>query len=152
MRPRSRNGSSLYRESLRNLVLRILAEGPTHGYHIMRRVEEITDGKWRPAAGTLYPLLEQMQEEGYIEIREVSTGRVRGGKRIVYSLTDKGWKKLAEILLEKSEAKMKMLYYLIVEGAVLLRNKGYSEEADQICNILNTSTNQFMEELEKSCR
>ncbi len=152
MKDYTKPGSSIYRESLRTLVLRILAEEPTHGYNIIRKVEEITEGKWRPAAGTLYPLLDQMKQEGLITVREISTGRVRGGKRVVYELTDEGWKKLAEILLEKSKAKVDIVHYLIVKGASLLRKSGYNEEADKICSILSKVIDELVKEIKTNCK
>ncbi len=96
-------GINVYKESLRNIILRILAEGPMHGYEIMKMIERVTKGRWRPAAGTLYPLLEQLREEDLIDVERVENSGVRGGRKVVYRLTDKGWSKLAEILIFKAE-------------------------------------------------
>lgn len=127
-------GVNVYRENLRNLILRILAEGPMHGYEIMRRIQEITRRRWRPAAGTLYPLLNQLKNEGLVEIDTIENSRVRGGKRISYRLTPKGWKKLTEILIDKAEHKIDILIYYIIDGARLVRERGYEREYIEICN------------------
>ncbi len=60
------------------LVMAVLASrGEAHGYEIMKSIEEITEGKWRPAPGSLYPLLMSLESEGLIECRSVGGGRVR---------------------------------------------------------------------------
>ncbi|WP_062662730.1 PadR family transcriptional regulator [Aeropyrum camini] len=72
--------SNIIRESLRQLVLRVLAERPYHGYEIMNRIEEITYGAWRPAPGTLYPLLDQLKREGLIRVERMDKEGVKGGE------------------------------------------------------------------------
>ncbi|MEB3774679.1 MAG: PadR family transcriptional regulator [Desulfurococcales archaeon] len=126
-------GINVYKESLRNIILRILAEGPMHGYEIMKMIERVTKGRWRPAAGTLYPLLEQLREEDLIDVERVENSGVRGGRKVVYRLTDKGWSKLAEILIFKAEYKVDTLIFYIVEGAARLRERGMVEEYREIC-------------------
>lgn len=66
-------------------VLKILNREPTWGYKIKRLIEEASGLKIRH--GTLYPLLDRMEQEGLIESHEQTYGR---RKKRVYSLTDKG--------------------------------------------------------------
>ena len=142
-------GSSVYRESLRNLVLRILMEGPRHGYEIMKKIQQITNGKWKPAAGTLYPLLDQLVREGLIERDSVETGKVRGGKRIRYKITRAGLEEIARILREKAETKFDIIKFYLVEGAILLKEAGLVEQYEAICGELRkgfSSLGVFMEE------
>ncbi|MCE4603882.1 MAG: PadR family transcriptional regulator [Aeropyrum sp.] len=143
--------SNIVRDSLRQIVLRILAEQPYHGYDIMRRVGEITGGMWKPAPGTLYPLLDQMKEEGLIEVVRVDNEGVKGGRKIVYGLTEKGWTKLVSILLEKAGSKIDFLIYYIVEGCVVLRSKGYKDEAESICSELRKSVKRLIDSLNEYC-
>ena len=57
-------GSDLLKGSLRTIILKLLQEeGPTHGYALTRRVEEITNGKIKLTYGALYPLLHKMESE-----------------------------------------------------------------------------------------
>ncbi len=144
-------GSAAYKESLRTIILRILAEGPNHGYNIMKEIERITEGRWRPAAGTIYPLLETMLNEGLIKVSSVIESGVRGGKRVLYELTEKGWRELADILLLKSKSKMKIVEWMMVEGAVLLRSKGLTREADEICRTLRRTCRELAGSLENNC-
>jgi len=71
------------RGMMRALLLEALAVGPTYGYQIMRHLEDRSGGMWRPSAGSVYPTLQQLEDEGLIE------GEESEGRRI-YSLTEKG--------------------------------------------------------------
>ncbi len=81
-------GSDLLKGSLRTIILKLLQEeGPTHGYALTRRVEEITNGKIKLTYGALYPLLHKMESEKVlVTAREIRNNRIR----VYYSLTDKG--------------------------------------------------------------
>lgn len=47
-------------------ILAALHEGPIHGYGIIKRVESMTDGRLRLAAGTLYGALDRLVEQGFV--------------------------------------------------------------------------------------
>ncbi len=77
----------------RNLILLILAvKGEMHGYELLKEIECMTAGLWRPSHGHLYTLLNKMVEEGLLKAKEEYRGRVR---RVKYSLTRKGLERLA---------------------------------------------------------
>jgi DNA-binding PadR family transcriptional regulator len=71
------------RGDIRQALLWALLDGPAHGYEVMRRLEERSGGLWRPSAGSVYPTLQLLEEQGLL------TSREEGGKRI-YELTDEG--------------------------------------------------------------
>jgi PadR family transcriptional regulator PadR len=69
-------------------VLTALLAGPRHGYGIIKAVEEMSDGRVRLRAGTLYAALERLESAGYVELdREESEG---GPPRRYYRLTPAG--------------------------------------------------------------
>ena len=68
---------------LRLALLALLAEGPKHGYELMRQLEERSGGMYRASAGSTYPTLQQLEDEGLAQSERVN------GKR-VYQLTDAG--------------------------------------------------------------
>ena len=76
-------GRRMRRGDTRQVVLRTLLDGPAHGYEIIRRLEERSAGLWRPSAGSIYPTLQLLEEQGLV------TSRDDGGKR-VYELTAEG--------------------------------------------------------------
>jgi DNA-binding PadR family transcriptional regulator len=61
------------------LILTALAERQLHGYALLRRVEELSDGRLRLRAGTLYAALDRLVGEGLVAVdgEEVVEGRLR---------------------------------------------------------------------------
>ncbi len=72
---------------VRLALLSLLDDGPAHGYELMKRLEERSGGTYHASAGTVYPVLQQMEDEGLLRSAE------RDGKR-VYELTDAGRREL----------------------------------------------------------
>lgn len=72
---------------IRFVILRLLKEQPRHGYEVMKAMEEKMAGCYSPSAGTVYPTLQLLEDEGYV--RAVETD----GKK-VYHLTPEGEKYL----------------------------------------------------------
>ena len=78
-----RSGTRAGRGGLRSAVLALLAERPMHGYQIIHEIEERSGGSWKPSAGSVYPTLQLLADEGLVSAEE-SNGRK------VYSLTEEG--------------------------------------------------------------
>ncbi len=76
-------GRQARRGDMRLIVLHVLGEQSMHGYEIIRHLESKSHGLWRPSAGSIYPTLQMLEEEGLIK------GKDDDGKRI-YELTDAG--------------------------------------------------------------
>jgi DNA-binding PadR family transcriptional regulator len=64
-------------------VLLLLSEEPRNGYQIMQELEERSAGLWRPSPGSVYPTLQQLEDEALIRSVE------RDGRRTI-ELTDAG--------------------------------------------------------------
>ncbi len=60
-------------------ILAALVDGPLHGYGIVKRIEELTDGSLRLRAGTLYAALDRLAGQGLVAAggEEVVSGRLR---------------------------------------------------------------------------
>jgi DNA-binding PadR family transcriptional regulator len=79
-------------DELRLALLSLLAEPPEtpmHGYQLMKRLEEHSGGVYRARAGTVYPILQQLEDESLI------VSELREGKK-VYVLTEEGKRELAQ--------------------------------------------------------
>ncbi len=76
-------GRKARRGDIRTAALLLLAEEPRNGYQIMQEIEERSDGAWRPSPGSVYPALQQLEDEGLIR-----SGEQDGRKH--YELTDAG--------------------------------------------------------------
>ena len=64
-------GRKARRGDIRTAALLLLAEEPRNGYQIMQEVEERSDGVWRPSPGSVYPALQQLEDEGLIRSEEI---------------------------------------------------------------------------------
>jgi DNA-binding PadR family transcriptional regulator len=81
-------GPRAARGDVRTAILVLLAEAPMHGYEIIQQLGERSNGMWRPSAGSVYPTLQQLEDEGLVH------GEEKDGRN-VYALTEDG-KKAAE--------------------------------------------------------
>lgn len=77
------------RGDVRAAVLALLLEGPKHGYQIIQEIAERSGGAWKPSAGSVYPTLQLLNDEGLI-VSEESDGRK------TYALTEAGRDEAAE--------------------------------------------------------
>ncbi|GAB3514345.1 PadR family transcriptional regulator [Phytohabitans suffuscus] len=68
---------------LRLYLLKLLDEGPKHGYELIRLLENRFLGLYAPSAGTIYPRLQRMETEGLVS-------HTAAGGRKVYEITDAG--------------------------------------------------------------
>lgn len=68
---------------LRLYLLSLLEAGPKHGYELMTALTDRFGGTYRPSAGTIYPRLARLEEEGLVE-------RVDTDRKSVYALTPAG--------------------------------------------------------------
>ncbi len=83
--PRFARGPRVRRGDVRAAILDLLAEGqPWNGYQIIQEIGARTDGVWRPSAGSVYPALQQLEDEGLV--------RTEAGddRRRMYTLTEQG--------------------------------------------------------------
>ena len=72
------------RGDMRAAILALLAEEPMHGYQIIQVISERSGGNWTPSPGSVYPTLQQLEDEGLIEPAPSESGRR------VYALTEAG--------------------------------------------------------------
>ncbi len=78
-----RVGSRMGRGDVRAAVLALLSEQPMHGYQIIHEIEDRSGGTWKPSAGSVYPTLQLLSDEGLITAEEANG-------RKTYSLTEAG--------------------------------------------------------------
>ncbi|HWD54236.1 MAG TPA: PadR family transcriptional regulator [Acidimicrobiales bacterium] len=76
-------GRRMRRGAIRTAILLALRQEPAHGYEVMRRLEEMSGGLWRPSPGSVYPHLQMLEDEGLVQSSDVDGSRT-------YALTDAG--------------------------------------------------------------
>ena len=69
---------------LRLLLLAIISDAPSHGYELIKTVEERFGGSYSPSPGVIYPTLSWLDDMGYAAIEPAEGGRKR------YSITPEG--------------------------------------------------------------
>jgi DNA-binding PadR family transcriptional regulator len=68
---------------VRGAILILLTERPMHGYQIIQEIGERSGGLWTPSPGSVYPALQQLEDEGLVRIEQAE------GRKVVH-LTDGG--------------------------------------------------------------
>src|SRR3954471_4963407 len=68
---------------VRAAILLLLDEQPQNGYQLIQEIERRTEGVWKPSPGSVYPALQQLEDEGLVQTAETE------GKR-AYELTAEG--------------------------------------------------------------
>ncbi len=82
--PRRRMRQQMFESGeVKYVILRLLKEKPRHGYEVIKALEEKMGGWYTPSAGTIYPTLQLLEDQGYVRVVETE------GKK-VYHITPEG--------------------------------------------------------------
>ncbi|MFX1276407.1 MAG: PadR family transcriptional regulator [Promethearchaeota archaeon] len=110
-------------------VLSILEKHPSHGYKIGREIEKRTLGMWKPRASTLYWILNNQREKGFIRLIEDAKNRK------VYEITDKGRETLK--LMKQTQRKIRKSYRRFLMTTIINGSSVNIEELEQFDEIPN---------------
>ncbi|MFN3864338.1 MAG: PadR family transcriptional regulator [Erythrobacter sp.] len=91
---RGRRGRMFAPGELRLALLALIAEQPSHGYELIKAIEDMTGGDYAPSPGAVYPTLQLLEDEGAIE-----QAQAEGAKK-PFAATDQG---RAELEARKDE-------------------------------------------------
>ena len=67
---RGRRGRMFASGELRLALLALIAENPSHGYELIKAIEDMTGGDYAPSPGAVYPTLQLLEDEGAIQEAE----------------------------------------------------------------------------------
>jgi DNA-binding PadR family transcriptional regulator len=87
--PGFRRGPKARRGDVRAAVLALLAEQPLNGYQLIQEIGRRSGGVWKPSSGSVYPTLQQLEDEGLVRA-------VDSGNRRVFELTGTGQEYVAD--------------------------------------------------------
>ncbi len=76
-------GPKVRRGDVRAAILDVLAVEPMNGYQIIQQIAERSSGVWKPSPGSVYPTVQQLEDEGLVE------GLAGEGRRLL-QLTEEG--------------------------------------------------------------
>jgi DNA-binding PadR family transcriptional regulator len=82
-------GMKARRGDVRAAILAVLSETALNGYQIIQEIAERSGGAWKPSPGSIYPTLQQLEDEGLVRA-ETDSGRR------AFTLTDEGRAYVAE--------------------------------------------------------
>jgi ABC-2 type transport system ATP-binding protein len=99
---------------VRAAALALLNEQPMNGYQIIQEIGERSGGVWRPSPGSIYPALQQLEDEGLIQA-EAAEGRR------AYQLTDEG-RSYVEAHPEEVRAPWDVVAGSVGDSAIEMRN------------------------------
>ena len=99
------------RAFLKYIVLKMIKDKPTHGYDIIKTVQLRSNGRWTPSAGSVYPILEGLESNGFIRSEEIE-------RKKVYSITPRGVAALDRMTQKKIELlnEMSRIINSVTEG------------------------------------
>jgi DNA-binding PadR family transcriptional regulator len=89
---------------LRYVVLKLISEKPSHGYEIIKAIEDRLAGAYSPSPGVVYPTLTLLEELGQIRVQETD------GPRKLFAITPEG-----EAALEQNRALVDSIFGRIAE-------------------------------------
>jgi DNA-binding PadR family transcriptional regulator len=134
-------GARAGRGDIRAAILALLGESPMHGYQIMSELNERSGGVWRPSPGSVYPTLQQLQDEGLVSSTESEGGRrifelTEEGRTAVGGLeTPKPWEAVADEP-ESGVIELRDLVFQVMAAARQVVHAGDAGHIEQAKNVL----------------
>ena len=113
-----RRGQRARRGDVRAAILDVLAGDEMNGYQLIQQISERTGGGWKPSPGSVYPTVQQLEDEGLVEGREVE------GRRLL-RLTDAG-----RSYVEEHPDEMSATWRAFEEGPEQPRQRSSSDGPD----------------------
>jgi DNA-binding PadR family transcriptional regulator len=140
--PRFAAGPKVRRGDVRIAVLAVLAEQPRNGYQIIGEIAERSGGLWRPSAGSVYPALQQLEDEELVRALAQGSGRV-------FELTDEGrrrveadpdqyaapWEAVADSVGQQA-AHLRALVMQLAAAARQVSHAGSDAQASEAARVL----------------
>ena len=119
---------------LRLVILYILTHNASHGYELIKAIENMTQGNYTPSPGVIYPTLDYLQDQTYITITEEENGR----KRIAITVAGQQWLDKNQEQLAQIQARIKARSV----GFQLRKNPQMKRALDNFKAVLDLKVNQ----------
>ncbi|EIC85274.1 PadR family transcriptional regulator [Serratia sp. M24T3] len=149
----SRRGKTFKNDELLILILYLVRINPTHGYEIIKSIENYSMGVYSPSSGVIYPNLTHLEELGYAKTQVAEGAR----KKFLITATgidyldeneqavERVLVKLKALVLEKHPVKNLEIHYAIENLKISVRSKMRNEnitreETDKIAQAIHEAT------------
>ncbi|WP_148243396.1 PadR family transcriptional regulator [Enterobacter asburiae] len=119
---------------LRLVILDILTRNASHGYELIKEIENLTQGNYTPSPGVIYPTLDYLQDQTFITITEEENGR----KKITITAEGQCWLEENREQLEQIQVRIKARSV----GFQLRKNPQMKRALDNFKAVLDLKVNQ----------
>ena len=119
---------------LRLVILDILTRSASHGYELIKEIENLTQGNYTPSPGVIYPTLDYLQDQTFITITEEENGR----KTITITAEGQRWLDENREQLEQIQVRIKTRSV----GFQLRKNPQMKRALDNFKAVLDLKVNQ----------
>ena len=119
---------------LRLVILDILTRSASHGYELIKEIENLTQGNYTPSPGVIYPTLDYLQDQTFITITEEENGR----KTITITAEGQRWLDENRKQLEQIQVRIKARSV----GFQLRKNPQMKRALDNFKAVLDLKVNQ----------
>jgi len=119
---------------LRLVILDILSRSASHGYELIKEIENLTQGNYTPSPGVIYPTLDYLQDQTFITITEEENGR----KTITITAEGQRWLDENREQLEQIQVRIKARSV----GFQLRKNPQMKRALDNFKAVLDLKVNQ----------
>ena len=119
---------------LRLVILDILTRNASHGYELIKEIENMTQGNYTPSPGVIYPTLDYLQDQAFILIKEEENGR----KSITITVAGQQWLDENQEQLTHIQARIKARSV----GFQLRRSPQMKRALDNFKAVLDLKVNQ----------
>ncbi|WP_413724323.1 PadR family transcriptional regulator [Sodalis sp. RH16] len=109
---------------IRLLIMHFLAQGPAHGYELIKAIQELSKGEYTPSASIVYPNLTFLEEQG------MASPVYDGAGKKQYRLTEEG-----QSLLDVQRGNLNGIIDRLYSMAILSNNRSIPEMQRAINNI-----------------
>ncbi|KAB7896679.1 PadR family transcriptional regulator [Rouxiella sp. S1S-2] len=152
----ARRGKTFKNEELLLLVLYFIKINPTHGYGIIKSIENYSMGGYVPSAGVIYPNLTMLEDLGHTQIQHIGENRKK------FFITALGEKHLAEkkfdietileklkaLVSEKNPVRNPEIYYALENLKIIvkikMRNESINnEDIEKIIQTIQEATHRI---------
>lgn len=130
--------------SIKYAILGLLNYTDMHGYRIKEHVEKNFGHMWSANFGQIYPNLKELENEGFITMRELQPSQDGGPHKKLYSITEKGEEELLRWLAESPERPMLIRDTFLLKFAFF----GFGEDAQALA-IIDERIRLFEEQLSR---
>jgi DNA-binding PadR family transcriptional regulator len=121
------------RGDLKYMVLGLLEEKPMHGYEVMQRLEEESGGYYSASPGSVYPVLQMLEDQGYVRAQQAD------GKK-VYHITEEG-----RAFLHEHRDRVEDVTDRVDDFASMFTGRGMGELTRTFVRMAQVSLQQAME-------